>query len=54
MDFKKVLILTGAALVVFFVITQPAQAGGIVNSIIQTLREGAEAVITFIRTLFRS
>ncbi len=54
MDVKKVLILTGAALLVFFLVTQPVQSAGIVNSIITTLREGAEAVITFVRTVFQS
>lgn len=52
MDVKKVLILTGAALLVFFLVTQPVQSAGIVNSIITSLREGAEAVITFVRTVF--
>lgn len=52
MDVKKVLILTGAALLVFFLVTQPVASAGIVNSIIQTLREGAEAIITFVRTVF--
>ncbi|CRK61748.1 hypothetical protein [Alloactinosynnema sp. L-07] len=53
MDVKKVLILTGAALLVFFLVTQPVQSAGIVNSIITTLREGAEAVITFVSTVFK-
>jgi hypothetical protein len=51
-DVKKVLVLTGAALLVFFLVTQPVASAGIVNSIITTLREGAEAVITFVRTVF--
>ncbi|MGQ0838259.1 hypothetical protein [Actinokineospora sp.] len=53
MNVKKVLILTGAALLVFFLVTQPVQSAGIVNSLITTLREGAEAVITFMRTVFQ-
>jgi len=52
-DVKKVMILTGAALLVFFLVTQPVQSAGIVNSIITTLREGAEAVITFVSTVFK-
>ncbi|WP_198943630.1 hypothetical protein [Actinokineospora bangkokensis] len=52
MDVKKVLILTGAALLIFFLVTQPVQSAGIVNGIIQWLRDGAEAVITFVRTVF--
>jgi len=52
MDVKKVAILTGAALLVFFLVTQPVQSAGIVNSIITALRDGAEAVITFVKTVF--
>jgi hypothetical protein len=52
MNVKKVLIWAGAALLVFFLITQPVASAGIVNSIITTLREGAEAIITFLRSLF--
>ncbi|GAA3063715.1 MULTISPECIES: hypothetical protein [Actinokineospora] len=53
MDIKKILIITGAALLVFFLVTQPVQSAGIVNSILTSLREGAEAVITFVRTVFQ-
>jgi hypothetical protein len=49
---KKVLILTGAALLVFFLVTQPEGAASIVNSILQTLQEAAEALITFVRSVF--
>jgi hypothetical protein len=49
---KKVLILSGAALLVFFLVTQPEGAASIVNSIILTLREAAEALITFVRSVF--
>jgi hypothetical protein len=51
-DVKKVLIITGAALLVFFLVTQPTSAAGVVNGIVTTLREGAEAIITFVRTVF--
>jgi len=49
---KKILVLTGVALLVFFLVTQPTQSAGIVTSIIDTLKDAAEAVITFVRTVF--
>lgn len=53
MDVKKVAILTGAALLVFFLVTQPVQSAGIVTDILNTLKEAAEAVVTFVRTVFQ-
>ncbi|WP_198943348.1 hypothetical protein [Actinokineospora bangkokensis] len=52
MDVKKAAILIGVALVLFYVITQPTQAAGMVGSIIDWLRSGAEAIITFLKNLF--
>lgn len=49
---KKILVLTGVALLVFFLVTQPTQSAGIVNSLINTLKEAAEAVILFVRSVF--
>jgi hypothetical protein len=49
---KKILVLTGVALLVFFLVTQPTQSAGIVTSIVDTLKDAAEAVITFVRTVF--
>jgi hypothetical protein len=49
---KKVLILSGAALLVFFLVTQPEGAASIVNSILNTLQDAAEALITFVRSVF--
>ncbi len=54
MKAKKVMILSGAALLVFFLVTQPVQSAALVNSILDTLREAAEAVITFVRTVFQT
>jgi hypothetical protein len=51
---KKVLIITGAALVVFFLITQPQQSADLVRDILRILQEYAEAVITFVRSVFQS
>jgi hypothetical protein len=49
---KKVMMLVGVALVLFYVITQPAQAAEAVQGILGWLRDGAEAIITFMRNLF--
>ncbi|MGQ0840152.1 hypothetical protein [Actinokineospora sp.] len=52
MNAKKAVILVGVALVLFYVITQPTQAGDAVQSLFGWLREGAEAIITFLKNLF--
>jgi hypothetical protein len=49
---KKVLMLVGVALVLFYVITQPSQAAEAVQGILGWLEDGAEAIITFVRNLF--
>jgi cell shape-determining protein MreC len=50
---KKVLIITGAALVVFFLVTQPEQSAQLVRDMLATLQNAAEAVITFVRSVFQ-
>ena len=52
MNAKKVLLLVGVALVLFYVITQPTQAADAVQGILGWLEDGAEAIITFMRNLF--
>jgi hypothetical protein len=37
---------------VFFLVTQPTQSAGIVTNIINTLKDAAEAVILFVRSVF--
>jgi hypothetical protein len=49
---KKMLIWTGVALIVFFLISQPQQSAGLVNTILTDLKHGAEAVITFVSSIF--
>jgi hypothetical protein len=51
-DAKKAAILVGAALILFYVITQPTQAAEAVQGLLGWLRDGAEAIITFMRNLF--
>ena len=52
MKAKKVLMLVGVALVLFYVITQPGPAADAVQGILGWLREGAEAIITFVQNVF--
>jgi hypothetical protein len=51
-DAKKAMILAGVALVLFYVITQPTQAANAVQGLLGWLKDGAEAIITFMRNLF--
>ncbi|WP_189054698.1 hypothetical protein [Longimycelium tulufanense] len=52
MNLKKILTWAGIALLLFFLITQPTQSADLVNNILSTLKEAAEALITFVRSLF--
>ncbi|HEU5469635.1 MAG TPA: hypothetical protein VFV67_03210 [Actinophytocola sp.] len=52
MKLKKVLAIVGIALVAFFLITQPVQSAALVNDLLTGLRNAAEAVITFVRSVF--
>jgi hypothetical protein len=51
-DVKKIATLVVAAIVLFYVITQPTQAGAAVQDILSWLRDGAEAIITFMKSIF--
>ena len=51
-DVKKIATLVVAAIVLFYVITQPTQAGAAVQGILGWLRSGAEAIITFMKSIF--
>lgn len=52
-NIKKILTWAGIALVLFFLISDPAGASGVVNGILGSLRTAAEAVITFMQNLFQ-
>ncbi|CAM4133443.1 hypothetical protein KIPE111705_42195 [Kibdelosporangium persicum] len=52
MNTKKILVLTGVALLVFFLVTQPQASAGIVNNILSTIKDAAEALILFVRSVF--
>jgi len=51
-DVKKIVTLAVAAVVLFYVITQPSQAGQAVQGILVWLKDGAEAIITFMKSIF--
>jgi hypothetical protein len=48
---KRVLIIAGAALVLFALIAQPAASAGWVKEILGALGNAAQAIITFVRQL---
>lgn len=52
MNAKKIAMLAGIALVLFYVIAQPQGAAGLVGSIVGNLRSAAESVITFVQGVF--
>lgn len=52
MNVKKVLLLAVVALLVFYLITQPTQSANAVHSVLGWLRDGADAIITFVKSLF--
>ena len=53
MNLKKLLAVAGVGLVLFFLITQPGQSADIVHGMLQALKHGAEAIIAFMKNLFR-
>lgn len=52
MDAKKVLLLVGGALLLFYMITQPAQGAAAVTAVLGWLRDGLMALIDFVRPVF--
>ncbi len=49
---KKIVIVAVVALVLFFLITRPTQSADVVHNVLGWLRDGAEAIVTFVRALF--
>ena len=52
MNAKKIVLLAVVALLLFYLITQPTQSADAVQSLLGWLRDGAEAIITFVKSLF--
>lgn len=51
-NIKKVLIIGGVALVLFFLISQPEKSADAVQHAFGWLQDGAQAIVTFVRSLF--
>lgn len=51
MDAKKATMLVGVTLVLFFVVTQPAQASEAVATVLTWLKDGTATIVGFIREL---
>jgi hypothetical protein len=51
-NLKKLLTWAAVALVLFFLISSPTAASGLVTHILDLLKNGATAVVTFVKTLF--
>jgi hypothetical protein len=49
---KKLIVLVVVAFVLFFLITQPHESATVVDNVLTWLKDGAESIITFVRTLF--
>ncbi|AIJ24971.1 hypothetical protein [Amycolatopsis methanolica] len=49
---KKIVIVAVVALVLFFLITRPTESAEVVRGALGWLRDGAEAIVTFVRSLF--
>lgn len=49
---KKAIGLVGGALLVYFVISDPNGSGQLVQDILNMLQDGAEALVTFVQSLF--
>jgi hypothetical protein len=54
LNLKKTLTIVGVVLIAFFLITQPQQSAALVTNILTWLRDAAEAIITFVRSVFNS
>lgn len=52
MNAKKLLVGLAVALVLFFLITQPTQSADTVHGVLNWLRAAADALITFVKSLF--
>jgi hypothetical protein len=51
-NLKKLLTWGAVALVLFFLISAPTQASTLVDNILNMLKNAAEAIVTFVRSLF--
>ncbi|WP_185845871.1 hypothetical protein [Kibdelosporangium aridum] len=52
MNVKKIVLLAVIALLLFYLITQPTGSANAVQTVLGWLRDGAEAIITFVQGVF--
>jgi hypothetical protein len=50
-NLRKILTYAGVALVLFFLISSPTAASGLVTHILDLLKGGATAIVTFVQNL---
>ncbi|WP_020671743.1 hypothetical protein [Amycolatopsis nigrescens] len=51
-NLKKILVVGLVALILFFLISQPTQSADAVHNVLGWLKDGADAIVTFVRSLF--
>lgn len=49
---KKILVIGVVVLILFFLISRPTESADAVHTALGWLRQGAEAILTFVRSLF--
>jgi hypothetical protein len=49
---KKLITLAVVAFVLFFLISQPQESAAAVHNVLIWLRNGAQAIVTFVKSLF--
>lgn len=49
---KKLILLLVVAFVLFFLITQPTESANVVDTVLNWLKDAAESIITFVRSIF--
>lgn len=49
---KRIILLLVVAFVLFFLISQPQESATVVDNVLGALKTGAEAIITFFKSLF--
>ena len=49
MNLQRLIVLLVIAVAVFYVLSNPPQAAGVLRTALSDLRSGAEALITFVR-----
>ena len=52
MNTRKIVICAGIALLAFFLVSQPHESAALFMTLVDDLRNGAEALITFVSSVF--